>query len=255
MSLGDVLNSLMREGLSPQTMDRLKTGARSAGDDMEQTLEKFVGPERMGQAKDFLNKEQTGGLSGAQIGGIGAAIGGLLGLGRGVGGAAGGAIRGGALAMLGTLAYMAYQQYQAEKAGGPAAAAAIPPPPDETVAAMGHADTEKLALRAMLMAAKSDGRVDQAEVETILARVGGDAATAEDRAFLEAEMTRPVDPAAIAAEVDRPEVAMEVYLAALLAIDVDHDGEKRFLRELGAALGLDPAATARLHAMTGAPAV
>jgi uncharacterized membrane protein YebE (DUF533 family) len=255
MSLANILEGLMKDGLSPATRNRLQTGASNAGADVERTLESLLGADRMAQARDFMTKEQSTGMSGGRAGGLGALLGGLLGAGGGVGGMAGGAMKGGALAMLGTLAWNAYQQYQAQDAGRPASAAAVPPPPPDAAQAMSAPDTEKLVLRAMLMAAKADGKVDQSEADKILARAGADGSDAEDRAFLDAEMAKPVDPKALAAEVSRPEVAMEVYLAALMAIELDSEAERSFLRDLAAGLGLAPAATARLHAMTGAPAL
>jgi uncharacterized membrane protein YebE (DUF533 family) len=127
MSLGDMIGGLLREGLSPQTMDRLKTGAQSAGSGVEDTLGNFMGRERVQQAKDYFTEKQAGGLSGAQIGGIGAVLGGVL------GGGLGGAARGGALAVLGSLAYKAYRSYQD---GQTDPAAAVPPPAPAQIEAM-----------------------------------------------------------------------------------------------------------------------
>lgn len=245
MSFGGMLNGLLRDALSPQTMDRVRTGAQNAGSGIETTLNDFLGADNVRKGRDFFTEKQVGGLSGGQMGGIGAALGALF------GGGLKGAAQGGAIAVLGGLAYKAYQQYQAEQAGGDPNAA---PAPDQ-LEAMTHPDTERTALRAMIMAAKADGRIDQSEMDTLLGRMGGDAVTPEDRAFVQAEMAKPVDPESLAAEVSRPEVATEVYLAALLAITVDTEAEKDFLRRLGGALGLEPGVTARLHRMTGAPAV
>ena len=57
-----------------------------------------------------MTKDQVGGMSGAQLGGIGAVAGALL------GGGVGGAARGGALAVLGTLALGALKNAQAKAA-------------------------------------------------------------------------------------------------------------------------------------------
>ena len=255
MSLTAMLDGLMREGLSPSMRDRLRTGAGRAGSDIERTLESLLGADRMAQARDFMTKEQSTGMSRGRAGGLGALLGGLLGTGGGVGGMAGGAVKGGALAMLGTLAWNAYQQYQAGRPSDAADAARIAPPPPEAAQAMTAPETEKLVLRAMLMAARADGHLDQAEADRILARAGADGSDAEDRAFLDAEMATPVDPEALAVGVSRPDVAMEVYLAALTAIEVDSEAETRFLRDLAGALGLERTAVARLHAMVDAPPV
>ena len=247
MSLANMIGGLMREGLSPRTMDRLRTGANEAGSGLESTLGGFLGRERVAQAKDWASREQVGGLTGAQAGGLGALIGALA------GGGVGGAARGGADAVLGSLAWTAYKSWRAEQAEG-ARPAALPEPASEEIAALSRGETEELVLSAMIMAAKSDGRVDEAEMERIFGRLDGeDGVTPEDRAFVKARLAEPVDPRGLAAKVARPEVAMELYLAALLAIDLDHEGERRFLADFAEALSLDAGAVGRLHRMTGSP--
>jgi uncharacterized membrane protein YebE (DUF533 family) len=57
-------------------------------------------------------------------------------------------------------------------------------------------------------------------------------------------MRRPPDIQGLAAEARTPEVAAEVYAASLLAIEVDTQAERDYLKRLADALGLD-AATCR----------
>jgi uncharacterized membrane protein YebE (DUF533 family) len=244
MSLANLLNGFMRDALSPQTMDRMKAGAQNAGAGVESTLENFMGRERVQQAKDYFSQEQAGGLTGAQIGGAGALLGAVF------GGGLKGAAKGGALAVLGSLAYKAYQSYEQ---GETDLAAETPPPSPRQIETMTAPDTEKLVLRAMIAAARADGRIDGAEMDRIVSRMSADGVTPEDKAFVDDELSKPVDPEAIAAEVSTPEVATEIYLASLLAIDVDHQAEFAYLRRLAAALGLEAGVVARLHRMTGAP--
>ncbi len=245
MSLGNMLGGLLRDALSPQTLDRLKTGAQNAGAGVEGTLETFMGRERVRQAKDYFTEAQAGGLTGAQIGGVGAALGAVF------GGGVKGAVKGGALAVLGSLAWRAYESHR-EGAAAPDSPVAAPSPAQ--IEAMTAPDTERLVLRAMIAAARADGRIDGAEMDRIVSRLSAEGVTEEDRAFVEAELDRPADPEALAAEASSPEVATEVYLASLLAIDVDHAAETAYLRRLATALGLEPEVVARLHRMTGAPA-
>lgn len=63
------------------------------------------------RARDFLGKEQAGDMSGAKIGGLGAAAGALL------GGSVGGAAKSGAMAVLGALALKAWRDHQAQQGG------------------------------------------------------------------------------------------------------------------------------------------
>jgi len=60
----------------------------------------------------------------------------------------------------------------------------------------------------------------------------------EDQALLVAEMDHPVDMDAIVISATSPEVAAEIYVASLLAIDVDTADEKSYLSILAARLQL-----------------
>ena len=87
-------------------------------------------------------------------------------------------------------------------------------------------------------AARADGHIDAAErqkIQQYLTEQGQpDAAR-----WIDAELARPLDPHALAREVTDMELATEVYLASLLAIDVDHFMERGYLDELARALKLD----------------
>lgn len=213
-----------------------------------------------GLAKQFLGGKQAGGMTGAQVGGLGALVGAVLG---GGGGAAKGAVGGGAMAILGTLALTALKNYQGGGGAGPAAGAAAaaaptgqPVPVDaQEMQAVTDPATERLMVRAMISAAKADGRIDQEEMQAIAGHIGGEGVTEDERQFVIDEMTRPLDLDSLAAEVQSPAVAAEVYAASILAIDIDSEAERQYLRELARKLGLDAGTVERLHQMTGAPAV
>jgi uncharacterized membrane protein YebE (DUF533 family) len=259
MSFGDLLGQIMQQGLgsgSP-TRGRLETTAQSLdqpaggfGGIFEQLQGALGGPGSAAggfadRAQDFLRSEQVGGMSGAQVGGIGALAGALL------GGGLGGAAKGGAMAVLGTLALGALRRAQAQRAAGagePAAASA-----DELRAVTGP-DAERLLLRAMISAAKADGQIDQAEMQKVVGRLAKDSVTPEEKQFVLDQMAAPVDVAALAAEVRTPAQAAEVYAASLLAINADSEAERGYLADLARALNLDDATVAELHRMTGAPA-
>jgi len=264
VSFGNIIGQMLQQGMGGQTQTnaRVAQSAQSIGASggVEGILGQLQGA-LGGQggaggalggfaemAKNFLSKDQVGGLSGAQVGGIGALAGAVL------GGGAKGAARGGAMAVLGTLALSALKNAQAKAAQGAVA------PQDvtltqEDVAGIAGPETERLILRAMISAAKADGQIDQAEMEKIVGRASADGVTDEEKAFVMAEMRGPVDVAALAAEVRSPAQAAEVYAASLLAIDIDSEQEKAYLRALATALRLDEAAVSELHRMTGAPAV
>ena len=159
----------------------------------------------------------------------------------------------GGIAAVGALAYAAYQRYSAGKSAAhgalPAAAAAEPAlsqppegsaflPPKNDPAAQ---ETLGLTLvRAMIAAARADGRLDAQESQVIFQRIESLGMDPENQSLLVAEMGRPVDMDAIVNSADSPEVAAEIYLASRLAIDVDTAAEKSYLAMLAARLNLPP---------------
>jgi uncharacterized membrane protein YebE (DUF533 family) len=254
MSLGNIIGNMLGNGTSSQSRDRLRAGAENA--ERSGGIEGILGSLMQGsgtsgagggdladRARDFLGKEQAGGMSGAKIGGLGAAAGALL------GGGIGGAAKGGAMAVLGTLALKAWRDHQSEQGAGVTDAE----PSQDEVRALTGPEAERLVLRAMIGAAQVDGHVDEAEMEKILGRTQEDEVTEEDRRAAREEVQRPVDVEALGAQVSRPEVATEVYLAALMAVDIDTEAERDYFRRLARALRLDADVVTRLHRMTGAP--
>lgn len=109
----------------------------------------------------------------------------------------------------------------------------------------------KLMIRAMIQAAKADGEIDATERAKIMDHLGD--ATPEELAFVNAELAAPVDAAALAASVGESAKA-QVYSSALMAITVDTEPEKAYLRQLAAGLGLAPDKVAEIHAAMGKPA-
>ncbi|RWR06068.1 tellurite resistance TerB family protein [Paenirhodobacter populi] len=110
----------------------------------------------------------------------------------------------------------------------------------------------KLMIRAMIQAAKADGEIDAEERAKIMDHLGD--ATEDELAFVNAELEAPVDVAGLAASVQDSAKA-QVYSAALMAITVDSEPEKQYLRQLAAALGLDAAKVAEIHKSMGKPEV
>jgi len=112
-------------------------------------------------------------------------------------------------------------------------------------------DNEKLLLRAMLSAAKADGRIDRDEISNITGKLGD--ISAEEKQFITSEIKAPVDIGELVSNVHTKGQAAEVYAASLLAIQVDSDQERKYLVKLADALQLNQETVARLHEMTGAP--
>ena len=62
------------------------------------------------------------------------------------------------------------------------------------------------------------------------------------------ELRKPLDVDAVAQGARTPEQAAEIYVASLLAIDVDNPAERGYLAMLAARLELDEKLVAHLHA-------
>jgi uncharacterized membrane protein YebE (DUF533 family) len=200
-----------------------------------------------------------GQAAGAVKGGNPLAIGGLAALaGAALGGGSGavkGAVGGGVLALLGSLAYAAMNKgTEGQQAAGVEAADAPlglrePQSAEEEKALDNNAI---LVIRAMINAAKADGEIDQNERSRILSKLDEVGATDEERRFVEAEMKKPRDIAALASEVHgKPDVAAQVYAASLLAFDVDTQAEEDYLLQLAAQLNLDATTCRQIHDALG----
>lgn len=109
-----------------------------------------------------------------------------------------------------------------------------------------------LFLKAMIQAAKSDGKIDDAEKARLMGEFGdiGD----DERQFIRDQMSAPVDAAALARETPKG-AGPQVYLMSLMAIDLDNEAEARYLHSLAEALGLDRATVSQIHEQVGAPAL
>jgi uncharacterized membrane protein YebE (DUF533 family) len=164
----------------------------------------------------------------------------------------------GALAALGGLAYHAWQRSQAKTSTtapadyGPAPADGtfLPPPNDEAAQdALGQA-----LVRAMIAAAKADGRIDAEENQRIFARLEAMDLDPKAKAFVFDELSAPLNLDAVVAGADTPQHAAEIYAASLVSIEADTPAERAYLQMLAARLGLDQALVDEMHrAASGEP--
>lgn len=190
--------------------------------------------------------------------GAGAATGGALGLllgskrGRSFGGKA---LKYGSLAALGAVAYRAYGAWQARQAQTPGAAPAPVIQPFERLPAPEVEQHSRAMLTAMIAAAKSDGHLDERERGLLEAELGRLEADPAQRRWVEEEVRRPLDPAAVARAATTPQVASEMYLASLLIADDTSFMERAYLDELARQLQLPADLKAELESQSRVAAV
>lgn len=178
-----------------------------------------------------------GGVGG--LGGLGGLLGGLLG---GRGGNRSGSGKYAALASLGMMAFKAYQAWQQQQANAPQQALRTVDQLSEPEAE-GHSHA---ILRALIAAAKADGRVDAQEEAAIRAELTEHAEDAQLQQWLDAELARPLDAQELASAADGPAMAAEMYLASVILMGQQDAGERAWLDQLAAALHLTPELRAQL---------
>ncbi|MGF6693391.1 uncharacterized membrane protein YebE (DUF533 family) [Metapseudomonas resinovorans] len=200
-----------------------------------------------------------GGAGGGGNAGLGGLLGGILGGGGGLGGnpmgggsmgSSGGRSGGMNYAALASLGMMAFQAYQAWQRQQPAAA---PQQALRTVDQLSgaEADDHSLAiLRALIAAAKADGRIDEQEKQTIYAEISRHTDDPQLQEWLDQEVRRPLDAAEVAQSATDPGMAAEMYLASVMLVDDQQAAERAYLDELAYQLRLDPDLQAQLERQT-----
>jgi uncharacterized membrane protein YebE (DUF533 family) len=99
----------------------------------------------------------------------------------------------------------------------------------------------------MIAAAGADGTISPEERGRILDRMGRLNLSSEEQSFLEKEFSAPANVEALAGQVRTFETARQVYAVSVLAIEVDTDAERAYIKVLAGRLGLDPAVVAGIH--------
>lgn len=161
----------------------------------------------------------------------------------------------GGLAAIGGLAYKAYQSWRTPSPATPPAQRAGVMSSDLTdMPENSHfhpvsqtEDDALLYLRAMVAAAAADGQVDADERARLLKGMAEAGIDPDATRWLQEELASPADVEELAATVNTPEKAAQVYAAARIAIDPDTMQECEFLRQLAQSLDLDDAFRSRIE--------
>jgi len=247
----DILGTMIQQNIAGAGGSRMTNAMGGSGglNDLMRNLTKTMGGS---------GSQSSGGLGGllgdvlgnlgsnkAALGGLGALAGALLG---GGGKAARGAVGGGGLAMLASLAFSAIQK-AGQTPAQPPRALHEPQSPQEQQALE---DDAEVIVKAMINAAKADGQIDQTELQKILGKLEQDGLTAEERNFFMAESKKPMDLAGVVASArGKTDMAAQIYAASLLAIEVDTDAERSYLKQLAAELGLNSRITEHIEQTLG----
>lgn len=133
--------------------------------------------------------------------------------------------------------------------GGHAHAA---PPSRPSMQQMNENDCAALMIRAMVNAAKSDGKLDQNEQQSILQKFGqlGEA----ELEFLRREFAAPLDVRGFAGSIPNG-LEQQVYAISVTAVEVDQQNEANYLGQLAQGLNLDPRWCNQVHDQLGAPRI
>lgn len=228
MNTSDLLEQLLRAGQGSQAQQG--RGGMSAQDGL-------------GGLGGLLGGLLGGGSATGGGNGLGGLLGGLL------GGSAGGSTQGrsaggtnyAALASLGMMAFQAYQSWQRSQAAAPQQAL-------RTVDQLSGPEAEDHShaiLRALIAAAKADGRIDKQEEILIYAEIKRHTSDPQLQQWLDEEVSKPLDAAQVAQSAQDPAVAAEMYLASVMLVDDQQDAERAYLDELAGALQIDP--TLQVH--------
>ena len=229
-----------------------KTGLQQGATDIVGQLSGGKTPEQLiAQAKGMIGNNQL--AAGALLGGLGALIFGTS-AGRSI---AGSAAKVGGLALVGGLAYKAYQNYQAGKPLlGAEQQALLPAPAGSGFEPEAASDADALIfIRAMIAASASDGHIDDAERNAILGGLREAGFDPEANTWLANEMAKPASVDELVEGAESPELAAQIYTAARIAINPDKPAEKDFLAGLAGSLGLDAELVANIDAAASAAKV
>ncbi|MGQ7261576.1 tellurite resistance TerB family protein [Vreelandella sp. V005] len=240
MNASKILQQLMQQAGSSQ-----KGG--SSGVDVKgmlSGLSKQLGGGSSGQGSGFSSGFDVKSLLG------GGAMGMLVGSkrGRSMGGKA---LKYGAIAGVGVLAWKAWQSSQVAKNsnGQPGNAQAAAEEGERVEVLSGDVQERRSLelLQAMIMAARADGHIDEQEQAWITEQIDALGADQEMHHWVETQLKAPLDAQALAREGDSPQAAREMYLISVAVIDDQNPMERAWLDQLASALNLPKEMTNELE--------
>ncbi len=228
MNAMSILNQIMQQATGGQSPN---TAGNAGGNDVLSQLGAQSGSGQGSGGSGIDMKSLLGG----------GALGLLLGSKRGrkLGGKA---LKYGAVAGVGALAWKAYQNYQdSARQGAPVqGAAAQQGQPLEQLQGQAQERRGLEILQAMIMAARADGHVDGSERTLLTQEIEKLGPDDELHAWIQQQFEAPLDATALARAADSPQARREMYLVSAAIIDKQNAMERAWLDQLASALELEP---------------
>ncbi len=182
--------------------------------------------------------QASSGLGGA-LGGLGSLVGALLGGGGGgqssAMGASGAAGLGGIGSLIGSLMGGQGGGMLSQLLGGEQ-----PPPAPQARSANIDQARAVNTLRALVYAAKADGKLDAQEKQTLSAEIQKSGLSSEGQQLVNQFLGEDVNPAAIAQNITSSQEALQIYALSCAITRMDSFMERSYLDNLAQALGIPP---------------
>ncbi len=230
MNVMSVLNQIMNQAQGGQSR-------QGGGTDIKRMME-TVGSQLSG----------SGGGSGIDAKSLlgGGALGLMLGSKRGrkMGGKA---LKYGALAGVGMLAWKAYQNYQSNSGN---ADPNTPTQQGRPLEELQGAEQERRGLeilQAMIMAARADGHIDANERALLSQEIEKLGPDDELQAWIQRQFDAPLDARTLATSADSPQASREIYVVSAVIINEQNPMERAWLDQLAAALNIEPSLAKELE--------
>ncbi|WP_290653520.1 tellurite resistance TerB family protein [Aquisalimonas sp.] len=156
------------------------------------------------------------------------------------------ALKYGAIAGVGVLAWKAWQNSQAGSRGNETTSTNQGQPVEQLSGQAVEQRSLEL-LQALIMAARADGHVDEREQALLNEQIDALGADRELHEWVERQFKAPLDAEALARQADSPQAAREIYLVSVAVIDEQNPMERAWLDQLAKALDLEPALAVELE--------
>jgi len=113
-------------------------------------------------------------------------------------------------------------------------------------------DDAQVIVKAMINAAKADGKIDKSEIDKIIGKLDDDGLDQKEKDFFITEANKPMDmDAVVTSAANKPDMAAQIYAASMLAIEVDTSAEQKYMKNLASGLGLDAQVVAYIDRTMG----